>query len=395
MPVMNVAATDRPDLVEAARQLAPMIRAQRVESERQRRLPADLVAAMHARKLFRMFVPVEFGGLETDIVTAARVVEEVATADGAAGWNLMIGSTYGLMASLLPQAVARTIYGPADAVVAGALRPTGTARAVAGGYVVDGRWAFASGIQHATFWNAGCIVTDGTVPRRTDSGAPEIRLVFFPPRDGTLIDTWDVGGLRGTGSHDYAVTNLFVPADHTIALEDQPWPPGVLYRTPLQVLLDTSMAAVGLGIGRAAIDAFYDIAAVKQSSAGSSKPLAARTMPQMNVAKAEALLLSARAFLYETATGVWSDVLAGRAPDARQLALARLARINVIAAASQAIDLVYEAGGGSSIYATCPLERCLRDIRTASQHVSMATANYEVIGRVLLGLPPDRPVNRL
>jgi alkylation response protein AidB-like acyl-CoA dehydrogenase len=155
------------------------------------------------------------------------------------------------------------------------------------------------------------------------------------------------------------------------------------------------MAAVGLGIARAAIDAFYELASAKRGSAGSSTPVAERATIQAGVARAEALLLSARAFHYETAQGVWSDVQAGRSPDARQLAVARLARINAIAASAQAVDLVYDAGGGSSIYATNPLERCLRDIRTIGQHVSMATANYEVIGRVLLGLPPDRPVNRL
>ena len=392
---MSVAQSTQPDLIEAARQLAPRIRAGRMESERQRRLPAELVSAMHGLKLFRMFIPDELGGLETDIVTAARVVEEVAAADGAAGWNLMIGSTYGLWAALLPQATAREIYGPADAVVAGALRPSGTARVVQGGYRVDGRWAYASGIQHATYWNAGCIVMDGTTPRRIMSGASETRLVFLPPDDGELIDTWDVGGLRGTGSHDYAVNDRFVREERTTPLEAAPWASGALYRTPLQVLLDTSMAAVGLGIGRAAIEAFYDLAQVKDTSAASTTPIPERPMLQANVAKAEALLRSARGFFYETAGDVWADVLAGRAPDARQLAIARLARVNAVTASSQAVDLIYEAGGGSSIYATRPIERCSRDIRTVSQHVSIASPNYEVVGRVLLGLPPDRPVNRL
>jgi alkylation response protein AidB-like acyl-CoA dehydrogenase len=384
-----------PDLMEAARKLAPRIRAMRIEGERQRRLPAELVSAMHELKLFRMFVPVELGGLETDLITAAHVVEEVAAADGAAGWNLMIGSTYGLWAALLPHATAREIYGPAHAVVAGALRPSGSARIVDGGFRVDGRWAYASGIQHATYWNAGCVVMDGTTPRRTVSGASEIRLVFFPPGDGELIDTWDVGGLRGTGSHDYAVNDLFVPEERTTLLEATPWASGALYRTPLQVLLDTSMAAVGLGIGRAAIEDFYDLAQVKHTSAASTTPIAERPMLQANAAKAEALLRSARGFLYETAGGVWADVLAGRAPDARQLAIARLARVNAVMASSQAVDLIYEAGGGSSIYATRTIERCSRDIRTVSQHVSMAAPNYEVVGRVLLGLRPDRAVNRL
>lgn len=209
-------APDR-DLVAAAQGLAPRIRARRADIEHQRRLPPELVAAMHELKLFRLFIPSELGGLETDPLTAAWVVEQ----------------------------------------------------------------------------------------------------------------------------------------------------------------------------------AFAKLAAVKTASAGSGKPVAERGMAQVNVARAEAALLSARGFLYDTAGGIWDDVESGRAPDARQLAIARLARINAIAAAALAVDLVYEAGGGSSIYTSSPLERCLRDIRTASQHVSMATANYEIIGRVLLGLPPDRPAHRL
>ena len=384
-----------PGLVAAAQGLAPRIRAWRADIEHQRRLPPELVGAMHELKLFRLFIPAELGGLETDLLTAARVVEQVAIADGAAGWSLMIGSTYGLMAALLPRETARDIYGPPDAVAAGALRPTGTARVVEGGYCVNGRWAFASGIPHATYWNAGCLVMDGATRRTSADGTAEVRMVFFPPQDGELIDTWNVGGLRGTGSHDYTVRDLFVPATRSITLDDKPWADGALYRVPMQALLDTSMAAVGLGIGRAAIDAFVELATVKTASAGSSKPVAERAMAQVNVARAEAALLSARGFLYDTAGGIWDDVLSGRAPDARQLAIARLARINTIAAAALAVDLVYEAGGGSSIYTSSPLERCLRDIRTASQHVSMATANYEIIGRVLLGLSPDRPAHRL
>ena len=272
-----------PGLVATTQGLAPRIRAWRADIEHQRRLPPELVGAMHELKQFRLFIPAELGGLETDLLTAARVVEQVAIADGAAGWSLMIGSTYGLMAALLPRETA----------------------------------------------------------------------------------------------------------------DDKPWADGALYRVPMQALLDTSMAAVGFGIGRAAIDAFVELATVKTASAGSSKPVAERAMAQVNVARAEAALLSARGFLYDTAGGIWDDVLSGRAPDARQLAIARLARINAIAAAALAVDLVYEAGGGSSIYTSSPLERCLRDIRTASQHVSMATANYKIIGRVLLGLSPDRPAHRL
>src|SRR6516164_6032298 len=187
------------DSIEAALRIAPLVRACRDEGERERRLPAQVLAAMHEARLFRMYIPKALDGLEIDPITSMIVVEEIARADAAAAWNLMLGATYGLWAAFLPEDAAREIYSASDAVVAGALRPTGRARPVEGGFVVDGRWSFASGIRHSAWWNAGCLVAGGggdkDAPRPP---APEARLVFFPAADGKLIENWDVGGLRGT-----------------------------------------------------------------------------------------------------------------------------------------------------------------------------------------------------
>ena len=138
-------------LIEAARRIAPLVRACRDEGERERRLPAQVLAAMHEARLFRMYIPKALDGLEIDPITSMIVVEEIARADAAAAWNLMLGATYGLWAAFLPEHAARDIYGASDAVVAGALRPSGRARPVAGGFVVDGRWSFASGISHSAW----------------------------------------------------------------------------------------------------------------------------------------------------------------------------------------------------------------------------------------------------
>src|SRR5579862_8773091 len=205
----------------AAQHIAPLVRACRDEGERERRLPARVLAAMHEARLFRMYIPQALGGVEIDPVTSMIVVEEIARADAAAAWNLMLGATYGLWAAFLPEDAAREVYGAADAVVAGALRPSGRARPVDGGFVVDGRWSFASGIRHSAWWNAGCLIapdggaSEGATPSQPPPGAC---LVFFPAADGELIDNWDVGGLRGTGSHDYAVSGLFVPHARVISI---------------------------------------------------------------------------------------------------------------------------------------------------------------------------------
>jgi alkylation response protein AidB-like acyl-CoA dehydrogenase len=308
---MNPPRLGAADLVVVARHLGAIIREWRVESERERRLPAPVLAAMHEAQLFRMFVPIEYGGLETDPITSMHVVEAVAEADGAAAWNLMIGATYGIWAAFLPEATAREIYGAPDAVVAGALRPSGVARLAGGGYLVSGRWGFASGIDHCRYWNGGCVIYENEASRLTDSGAPQTVLVFFPAAEGELIDTWDTGGLRGTGSHDYAVHDLFVPMERTFAFDAAPRVPGLLYRLPRQALLDNAMAAIPLGIARTAIDTLIELAVAKRP-AGAERALAERLTIQAEVGQAEALYRSGRAFLYDSVAESWDDVQAGR-----------------------------------------------------------------------------------
>ena len=391
---MSSRQTAAVDLVSAARNLCGLIRDCRVESERERRLPNVVLSALHRARLFRMFVPAEYDGLETDPITSMQVVEIVAEADAAAAWNLMIGATYGIWAALLPEASARKIYSASDAVVAGALRASGVARITAGGYRVSGRWSFASGIDHCAWWNAGCIVNDDRSPLLTAAGAPQSILVFFPATDGKRIDTWDTGGLRGTGSHDYAVDDLFVPAEYAFAFGAPPRVPGLLYRLPQQALLDNAMAAIPLGIARTAIDTMMELAGGKRQP-GSERLFAERLTTQAEVGRAEALYRSGRAFLYDSVAASWAAVQAGREIGVTELAMLRLARTHAVQAAAQAVDLMYTAAGGSSVYTSSLLERCFRDVHTVTQHVSMNPANYQVSGRVFLGLDPDRPLHRL
>jgi alkylation response protein AidB-like acyl-CoA dehydrogenase len=393
---MNGQAPSATELIEAARRLGPAIRACRNDIETGRRLPAPLLAAMHEARLFKMYVPAELGGLETDPHTSMRVVEAIAEEDGAAAWVLMIGSTYGIFAAFFAADAAAEIFGAPDAVVAGALRPAGIARTVEGGFVITGRWSFASGIDHCTWWNGGCTIYDGDAPRRNASGAPETMLAFFPASAGEMTDTWETGGLRGTGSHDYAVTELFVPNSHVISFAAEPRARGLLYRLPQQALLDNAMAAIPLGIARGAIDTFIALASGKRPAASSSpSPLAERLTIQADVGRAEAQYRAARAFLYQSVEESWEAVQAGHALSVKELALLRLARTHATQAAVVAVDLMYTAGGGSSVYARNRLERAFRDIHTVTQHASMAPGNYAVSGRILLGLAPDRALYRL
>ena len=218
--------------------------------------------------------------------------------------------------------------------------------------------------------------------------------MFFPAQQGELIDTWDVGGLRGTGSHDYAVRDLFVPATHTITWGDPPRVSGALYRLPRQALLDNAMAALPLGIARTAIDTLLALAG-GQKPAGTGPALVQRTTIQADVARAEAQYQAARAFLYDSVAKSWQSVQAGRELSVHEFAMLRLARTHAVQAAVEAVDLMYTGAGGGAIYTKSPLERCFRDVHTITQHVSMNPANYEVSGRIFLGLEPDRPLYRL
>ena len=162
-----------------------------------------------------------------------------------------------------------------------------------------------------------------------------------------------------------------------------------LYRFPLMALMDSLMAAVPLGIARAAIDAFIDIAGTRIPN-GTTTPSAQKPTVQADVGRAEAMLQAGRAWLYDSVAECWTDVQAGRTPPAKQLALMRLARAQAQTAGAQAVDLIYGVAGSAAVYSKGPIDRCFRDVHVAAQHTALHANNYEVCGAVLLGLPPPR-----
>ncbi len=375
--------------VAAARALAVGIRDRVEHIERHRRLPTELVHALAEAGLFRMCVPHAFGGLEVDAATMVEVIEEIAKADGSAGWWVMIGATSGLVSAYIPEAVAREVYGSAQTVSGGVFAPYGTATTVDGGYRVTGRWPFGSGCEHCTWLMGGSVVLDDGHPRLLPSGQPDSRMMLFPAADVEIIDTWTVSGLRGTGSHDIAVSDLFVPEGRSVSLmTDQPRQPGPLYAFPIFGLLALGIAGVSLGIGRSAIDELVQLAGAKTPS-GSRKRLADRAMVQMQVAEAEALLRSARAFLYEAIADAWQAAQGTGTITLTHRATLRLAATHATTSAAKVVDLMYTAGGGTSVYASSPLQRFFRDVHVVTQHMMVARATLELAGRLFLGIDTD------
>lgn len=375
-------------LLVVVHELAPRIRAAALQIEQGRRLLPELAVELAQQGLFRMCVPQALGGLEVDAATLVRVIEATAIADGSTGWCVMIGATSGMTAAYLPAAAGRTMYATPTAIAGGVFAPMGKAIQVDGGYRVSGRWSFASGCQHCDWLMGGCVIIEDGKPRMLPAGVPETRMMLFPAGAAEVHDTWDVAGLRGTGSHDIRVHDLFVPAEFSVSFTlDRPQYPGRLYAFPVFGLLALGIAGVALGIARRAIDELCGLATDKTPT-GSRRKLVDRAVVQMQVAQAEAQLRAARALVFDTIDDSWQA--AATAPlDLTARALLRLAATHATATAAQVVDLMYSAGGGSAIYAHHPLQRCLRDVHVATQHMMVAQPTYELTGRVLLGVETD------
>lgn len=370
--------------IEVAKGLAPQIQASADEIERSRRLPLPLVDAMAQAGLFRLWIPRSLGGEETDPMTLVRVVEEVSRADGAAGWCLGIGGEYGVFGGYLSADAAREIYGSDPLVrTAGALRPFGNAVVVDGGYRVTGRWPLGSGCQHSGWIVGGCRILDGDQPRLMPDGTPHVRLLFFPATDCEILDTWRSIGLRGTGSHDYTVADVFVPAARSLSFREPPVEPGPLYAMSTIALFAPVLAAVGLGIARHAIDILLELARTKIASRSRQSLREDATM-QASLGQAEAVLRSGRAFLYETLGEAWSVVNVEQRLNVSQVAMLWLASTHAATTAKQATELMFNAGGSASPYESAGLERCMRDIHAVGQHLTLAPPNYQMAGQAFL-----------
>lgn len=381
--------SDCPEL-EAARGLADLVAERAGEGDAARAIPHDVARRLAEAGLFRVCVPARYGGSERHVRDVVRVIEEIGRADGSAGWCVMIGATTGLLAGSLPEDWARKIYGSdPDVATCGVVRAGGVARPVAGGHSVRGSWPFASGISHSDWVVGGCNVVgaDGETPAPGPHG-PETRLFFFEPTQVRVLDTWRTSGLRGTGSHDFEVSDAFVPDGRSVVLGGRPLVDGPLFKFPTLGLLALGVTSVSLGIARRSIQEFIALAGGKVPT-GSARTLANRPLAQRAVADAEASLRAARAFLFEVLDEVWAAAQQG-ALSTEARAQLRLAATHSTWRAAHAVDQVYQAAGGTSIYDVSPLSRCFRDVHVATQHLMVAEPTLELVGRVLLGVGAEK-----
>ena len=339
--------------------------------------------------LFSMLVPRSLGGGEVEPAEMVESIAALARGDGAAAWCVAVACTSGALAAYLPEEHAREVYGGPARCWGGVFAPNGRAVARGGALTVTGRWPFASGIDHCDWLMGGCVVEEAGEVRKLPSGRPDVRLVVFPADDVERIDTWDVAGLRATGSHDMAVEELRVPAGRSVSLfVDRPRESGPLYAFPIFGLLSLAIASVGLGIARGAVDDLLELAGTKTLAMG-ARTLAARPDTQGRTARAEARLRAARALVDGAVADAWNAAKSDGAIALEHRAGLRMAASHAMGESAAVVDEMYSLAGGSAIYSSSPLQRRFRDVHVATQHMLVAPSVWELTGRLMLGVPAD------
>ena len=376
---------EREALIDAARSIAPQIRAASDEIEAARQLPEHVVDLLKGIGAFRLIQPRWLGGHDADPVTQILFIAELAKADASVGWCVMIGCDGGFVTRELEPDLAREMYSDVEVATCGAAFPPGTAERVAGGYLASGRWPYLSGVTHSAWVQFSCrIVGDGV----DLDGKPEFVRFVVPQGDVTVLDTWKTTGMCGTGSHDVEVQNLFVPDERSL-------PPRLSRRSvlgdPLRhpAWLLPKHLGVPLGLIEAAHEEVVEIARDRVAVRGALKDDA---LTQSTLGETAARIGACRAYALSAADAAWREVCeTGEMSDLNRAQL-RLAITFVHRESVKIIEQLYSIAGSSALYTErSTLDRRLRDMHAMNQHVVLGASNYAVAGRVLLGLDPQAP----
>lgn len=372
-----------PDIVERAAALAAVARGEAEAIERDRRLPDSLVEALRDAGLFHVWVPGELGGLDAGVGTFMEVVRTLAEGDAAAGWVVMIAAETNALAQWMPRATAEEIFGgDARPICVGTLNPpAGTLRPVEGGYIAEGQWPFGSGFPNADWLisRARLLDADGE-PALDDRGQPQMRAFAVPAGQAQLVDTWSVPGLAGTGSFDYSMHEVHVPARFVFEFA-APWTSGPRSTLPIGPIFQMGHGAHAVGTARQAMEAFAEIAA---RPAWSERPATEIALAHHARGEAEALVSSAEAWLDGILAGIWQRAEAGEPNPPEAFNALQLAVAHTVHACVRAADLLFEEAGAQSLYRSNRLERAWRDLRAAGQHLHAKDRHYADGGRRLL-----------
>lgn len=390
MSAQLMPATNFPPPVEAARKLAPMVRACADEIDKTRELPRPLFEAIADAGLFLTAIPRKLGGAEIDLPTHVKVIEEIGKADASTAWAVNQNSIFAMFASRMQPAAVRAIWMDTPrSAVSNSPAPTGQAIVVPGGFRVTAKQGFSTGCRHASWVAAHSQIIENGKPRLRN-GKPEIRYCIVPKAQAQLHDTWNVRGMRGTGTHTFEVKDVFIPEEHSVI--PGPGVPvvtgGVRYRIPQTLCFASGDAVVALAVARSCLEAFFELA-------GSKEPrhlvglLRDQPISQMTVGQAEAAIRSGRAFLMESVEAIWDDATHKDAVSLEARIALRLATTHAIHLAAKAVESIYTACGGSAIFDGVLIQRHFQDIHVITQHLQGRLAHYEMVGKHQLGLAID------
>lgn len=381
---MQVTSTDRlrkrHTLLEAVEGVRGTIVADAAQAETEMTLPLSSVDALYDSGLLAMKLPEALGGFEADPVTQLEAIEAMALYDSSAAWCMMIGATsVGAPGAFLPDEGLREMFQDGQVpTAAGSGTPSGQVTPVEGGYRITGRWPFASGIRHSQ-WVAGGI----TVPN--DEAEPEVRRALFRTSEVKIHDNWDVMGLRGTGSCDFSVTDVFVPKELTFRSDLDSKRGGPLYLMGQPGFVINEHAGFALGLGRRALNAIVDLARSKVRGRVNPSLIANRPSFQSKVAECDLRLRAARSLMIEVLDQAWDTACEGRRPDSKQQADMRSCATYVTDMAMDTVNIAFRHGGGEALHRSQDLQQCLRDMNAAAQHFMVSNTSYESHGQFVLG----------
>lgn len=376
--------------VARARTLTPAIEAAARTIEHTRRIPDPVLTALHESRLLRMLLPKYAGGDEIEPATYLKALIEIARADGSVAWNVFVGNSAAIIAAYLEAEIGLHIFSDPRAVIAWGPPNSHRARAVTGGYRVTGEWSFASGCRQANWMGAHCQVEEsGGSLRLNRNGQPTVRTLLFPIEHAELIDNWNPIGLRGTASDGYTVDNVFVAEAYSTTREDPELRTvrGPLYAFTMQGLYAVGVAGVALGLARGMLDAFVALA-LEKTPRGQVR-LADSANVQAEVARCEASIESARAWLTETLRELYASAPESTSIDVAARARVRLGSAHAIQNAIDVADKTYRLAGVSAIFPDSPFERRFRDMHTLSQQIQARVGHFESVGKVMFGVNTD------
>ena len=342
-----------------------------------REIPVDLVGKLKSANLLRLLVPKRIGGEEMDWYEYLDVIYTIAQADGSVGWCVNQGNVFATNAAREPEDLAREVWGIHEGSCGNGPPINATSKTVSGGYSISGKWIFSSGCRHAN-WLAALVTSSSHPPR----------LHFLPKNEIELIDTWQVRGLRGTGSFGFTCENYFVPESRVMRMDLPHIEPSPLYKVPQSLMFACGFGCVALGVARSGLDSVIELSHTKKPQFGKST-LAQDPVVQSKIGLAEGLFGGAKAFLYSTVQEVWKNVQlrGGISLDAR-LRL-RLAGTHAIRQSAQVIDIVYNLSGSNAIFESAVIQRKFQDIHVITQQVQGRESHYQTVGAHLLGESPE------